>query len=137
VPPLIYRKLRAELVSGYNVEYSSVGFALFFIGEYANMIFMACLASLLFLGGWNFAILNSIFNFSIYHNYLEFLFSFYILGIKTTLILFVFVWARAAFPRYRYDQLMNLGWKVFLPLSLAFVLFVSGVLFAIGGLPGF
>jgi NADH-quinone oxidoreductase subunit H len=59
----------------------------------------------------------------------------YVLGLKTVLILFVFLWARAAFPRFRYDQLMSLGWKVFLPLLLSFVLFTSGILFAIGGLP--
>jgi len=135
--PFDLPEAEAELVSGYNVEYSSAGFALFFIGEYANMIFMSCLASILFLGGWSITIFSSISTFSIYYNIIESSFGFYILGLKTILVLFVFIWVRAAFPRYRYDQLMSLGWKVFLPLSLGFVFFVSGFLFAIGGLPGF
>ena len=116
----------AELVAGYNVEYSSMGFALFFLGEYANMIFMSVLCALLFLGGW-LPPLNI------------FLFSWipgpFWLGLKTILFLFLYIWTRAAFPRYRYDQLMKLGWKVFLPLALAWVILVAGTLVAFDLLP--
>ena len=124
--PFDLPEAEAELVAGYNVEYSSMGFALFFLGEYGNMIVMSSLCSLFFLGGWlppaNWVIflwLPPIFWF----------------GIKTIFFLFLFVWVRAAFPRYRYDQLMRLGWKVFLPLSLAWVVFVSGTLLAFDWLP--
>ncbi len=116
----------AELVAGYNVEYSAMGFALFFLGEYANMILMSSLCTILFLGGWlpilNFPILNWIPG------------PIWFSG-KVLLFLFTYIWVRAAFPRYRYDQLMRLGWKVFLPLSLAWVVFVSGVLVAFDWLP--
>ena len=108
----------AELVSGYNTEYAAMGFALFFLGEYANMILMCSVLSILFLGGWLPLINISPFNL------IPGVFWF---GFKVTILLFVFVWVRAAFPRYRYDQLMRLGWKVFLPFSLAWVLFVSGI----------
>ena len=124
--PFDLPEAEAELVAGYNVEYSSMGFALFFLGEYGNMIVMSSLCSLFFLGGWLppanwpvFLWLPPIFWF----------------GLKTILFLFLFVWVRAAFPRYRYDQLMRLGWKVFLPLSLAWVVFVSGTLLAFDWLP--
>ena len=117
--PFDLPEAEAELVAGYNVEYSSMGFALFFLGEYANMILMSTLCSILFLGGW-------LPPFS-------FLASFWIpggfwLGLKTSFFLFLFIWVRAAFPRYRYDQLMRLGWKVFLPLSLAYLCLVAGIL---------
>jgi NADH-quinone oxidoreductase subunit H len=116
--PFDLPEAEAELVSGYNTEYAAMGFALFFLGEYANMILMCSVLSILFLGGWlpliNISPLNLI----------PGVFWF---GFKVTILLFVFVWVRAAFPRYRYDQLMRLGWKVFLPFSLAWVLFVSGI----------
>lgn len=116
--PFDLPEAEAELVSGYNIEYSSMGFALFFLGEYANMILMSAIASILFLGGW-----LPPFN-------LEFLtvvpgFIWFIL--KILFCLFVFIWVRAAFPRYRYDQLMRLGWKVFLPLTLIWVILVASV----------
>nr|YP_006073029.1 NADH dehydrogenase subunit 1 [Nitella hyalina]AEH42844.1 NADH dehydrogenase subunit 1 [Nitella hyalina] len=124
--PFDLPEAEAELVAGYNVEYSSMGFALFFLGEYANMILMSSLCTLLFLGGWlpimNIAILYWIPG-SIWFS------------IKAEGFLFLYIWVRAAFPRYRYDQLMRLGWKVFLPLSLAWVVFVSGVLVAFDWLP--
>lgn len=124
--PFDLPEAEAELVAGYNVEYSSMGFALFFLGEYANMIVMSSLCSLFFLGGWlpltNFALLNWIPG--------SFWFS-----LKTVLFLFLFVWVRAAYPRYRYDQLMRLGWKVLLPLSLAWVILVAGVLITWDWLP--
>jgi NADH-quinone oxidoreductase subunit H len=124
--PFDLPEAEAELVAGYNVEYSSMGFALFFLGEYANMIVMSSLCSLFFLGGW-----LPPFN-------LAFLFlvpGVFWFGIKIILFLFLFVWVRAAFPRYRYDQLMRLGWKVLLPLSLAWVVLVSGVLITFNWLP--
>nr|AHG58836.1 NADH dehydrogenase subunit 1 [Andreaea rothii] len=124
--PFDLPEAEAELVAGYNVEYSSMGFALFFLGEYANMILMSSLCTLLFLGGW-LPILD-IPIFQVIPGSIWF-------SIKVLFFLFVYIWVRAAFPRYRYDQLMRLGWKVFLPLSLAWVVFVSGVLVAFDWLP--
>lgn len=121
-PPFDLPEAEAELVAGYSVEYSAAGFALFFIGEYANIILMSSLNVIFFLGGW----LSPI-------SFLSF--PFFWFNIKLVALLFAFVWVRAAFPRYRYDQLMRLGWKVFLPLSLAFVIFVSVLLFCLDGLP--
>jgi NADH-quinone oxidoreductase subunit H len=115
--PFDLPEAEAELVAGYNVEYSSMGFALFFLGEYANMILMSCLCAILFLGGWLAP-----------HWTLSFLPPGFWLGFKVSFFLFLFIWIRAAYPRYRYDQLMRLGWKVFLPLSLAWVLLVAGIL---------
>ncbi|AFX98787.1 NADH-ubiquinone oxidoreductase chain 1 [Candidatus Endolissoclinum faulkneri L2] len=108
----------SELVAGYFVEYSSIGFAFFFIGEYANMILMSAMTSILFLGGW-LPPLN-IFPFKWIPNLLWFV-------IKVSLVLFVFLWVRATFPRYRYDQLMRLGWKVFLPLSMLWVVITASI----------
>ena len=119
--PFDLPEAEAELVAGYNVEYSSMGFALFFLGEYANMIVMSSLCSLFFFGGW-----LPLFNFAFFH-WIPGCFWF---GIKIILFLFLFVWVRAAYPRYRYDQLMRLGWKVLLPLSLAWVVLVAGILIA-------
>jgi NADH-quinone oxidoreductase subunit H len=121
-PPFDLPEAEAELVAGYSVEYSAAGFALFFIGEYANIILMSSLNVIFFLGGW-----LSPFSFLS--------FPFFWFNVKLVVLLFAFVWVRAAFPRYRYDQLMRLGWKVFLPLSLAFVIFVSVLLFCLDGLP--
>lgn len=107
--PFDLPEAEAELVAGYNVEYSSMGFALFFIAEYANMLLMSTVCSVVFLGG------------SLPLPFLSFLplpGSFW-LALKMTFFLFLFVWVRATLPRYRYDQLMRLGWKGFLPLSLA------------------
>ncbi len=124
--PFDLPEAEAELVAGYNVEYSAMGFALFFLGEYANMIIMSSLGVLLFLGGWlpPFDILL--------FNWIPPLIWF---GFKTLALLFMFVWVRAAYPRYRYDQLMRLGWKIFLPLSLGWVLFVASILVAFDWLP--
>ena len=124
--PFDLPEAEAELVAGYNVEYSSMGFALFFLGEYANMIVMSSLCALFFLGGW-----LPPFNWTLFY-WIPSVFWF---GLKIVVFLFVFIWVRAAFPRYRYDQLMRLGWKVFLPISLAWVVFVSGVLIGFGWLP--
>jgi NADH-quinone oxidoreductase subunit H len=103
----------SELVAGYFVEYSSMSFALFFLGEYANMILMAGMTTILFMGGWlpplDIPLLTAI------PGIVWFV-------LKIIFILFCFIWVRATFPRYRYDQLMRLGWKVFLPLSLVMVI---------------
>ncbi len=119
--PFDLPEAEAELVAGYNVEYSSMTFALFFLGEYANMILMSAMTAILFLGGWLPPLDIAPFN--------------WIPGpvwfaLKIAFCLFIFIWVRATFPRYRYDQLMRLGWKVFLPISLAAVAIVSGVLVA-------
>lgn len=92
-PPFDLPEAEGELVAGYNVEYSAAGFALFFIGEYANIILMSSLTSVFFFGGFS--------------------------PFKALFFMFVFIWVRAAYPRFRYDQLMRLGWKVFLPIALA------------------
>jgi NADH-quinone oxidoreductase subunit H len=126
--PFDLPEAEAELVAGYNVEYSSMGFALFFLGEYANMIMMSGMCSILFLGGW-----LPPFDFVIFY-WIPAGFWF---GLKIIFFLFIYIWVRAAFPRYRYDQLMRLGWKVFLPLSLAWVVFVAGTLLSFDWLPGF
>jgi NADH-quinone oxidoreductase subunit H len=119
--PFDLPEAEAELVAGYNVEYSAMGFALFFLGEYSNMILMSSLAAILFLGGWLPPMDIFLFNW---------LPGPFWLGIKVSFLLFVFIWVRAAFPRYRYDQLMRLGWKIFLPLALGWVLLTAG--FVIG-----
>jgi NADH:ubiquinone oxidoreductase subunit H len=124
--PFDLPEAEAELVAGYNVEYSSMGFALFFLGEYANMILMSGLCTLLFLGGW-----LPILDLPIFHQIPGSIW----FSIKVIFFLFLYIWVRAAFPRYRYDQLMGLGWKVFLPLSLAWVVSVSGVLVTFRWLP--
>ncbi|MDD9899828.1 MAG: NADH-quinone oxidoreductase subunit NuoH [Alphaproteobacteria bacterium] len=116
----------SELVGGYNVEYSSMTFALFFLGEYMNMILMAAMTTILFLGGWRVP-------FDI--AFLEFVPGFVWFAAKVAFVLFIFLWSRATLPRYRYDQLMRLGWKVFLPFSLLWVLVVAGALIYGGGLP--
>ena len=116
----------ATLVTGYNVEYSSMTFALFFLGEYMNMILMSAFAVILFLGGW-LPPLN-IFPFTLIPGPIWFI-------LKICLVLFCFIWARATLPRYRYDQLMRLGWKVLLPLSLVWVVLTSGFLVYFDMLP--
>nr|YP_448681.1 NADH dehydrogenase subunit 1 [Dictyota dichotoma]AAS79067.1 NADH dehydrogenase subunit 1 [Dictyota dichotoma] len=121
--PFDLPEAEAELVSGYNVEYSAMGFALFFLGEYANMLFMSALTSTVFLGGW----------LSI--PYLGFIPGSVWLGIKICFFVILFIWARAILPRYRYDQLMDLGWKCFLPLSLSFLFLIVGVLVSFDWLP--
>lgn len=114
--PFDLPEAEAELVSGYNVEYSAMGFALFFLGEYSNMLLMGALTSILFLGGW----------------LAPFFFNFipgpFWLGLKISFFVVLFVLARAILPRYRYDQLMRLGWKVFLPLTLGCFIYTTGIL---------
>ena len=113
----------SELVAGFFVEYSAMSFALFYLGEYTNMIMMSALASVLFLGGWQ-APLG-----------LTFIPGIFWLILKICFVMFFFFWVRATFPRYRYDQLMRLGWKVFLPLSLLWLVLTAGFLELTGLLP--
>ena len=119
--PFDLPEAEAELVAGYNVEYSAMTFALFFLGEYANMILMCAMTTILFLGGWlpPFELAP----FTWVPGPIWFIF-------KICALLFLFLWVRATFPRYRYDQLMRLGWKVFLPMSLASVVLVAGIVLA-------
>jgi len=124
--PFDLPEAEAELVAGYNVEYSAMTFALFFLGEYANMILMSAMTSVLFLGGWLPPFDIAPFTWIPGPIWL---------AIKIVFCLFIFVWVRATFPRYRYDQLMRLGWKVFLPLSLLAVVAVSGFLVAFDMVP--
>ena len=112
-PPFDLPEAEAELVAGYFVEYSAMTFAQFFLGENINILFMCNFIAVLFLGAWLF-----IFNLNFYIFFI----------IKVILLLFSFVWVRVTFPRYRYDQLMRLGWKIFLPLSLGWVIFISSFL---------
>ncbi len=116
----------SELVAGYFVEYSSMSFALFFLGEYANMILMSSMTVVLFLGGWLSPF--DIWPFNVIPGPLWFI-------IKIMMVLFVFLWVRATTPRYRYDQLMRLGWKIFLPFSLVYVVLTAGFLLATDRLP--
>ncbi len=116
----------SEIVAGFFVEYSAMAFALFFLGEYANMILMSAMTSILFLGGWLSPLPFPPFTWL--PGPLWFI-------LKILVVLFFFLWVRATFPRYRYDQLMRLGWKVFLPLSLAWLVLTAGVLLAFGWLP--
>ncbi len=116
----------SELVAGYFVEYSAMTFALFFLGEYANMILMSAMTTILFLGGW--LPLFDIAPFNWIPGPIWFI-------AKVCLVLFFFLWVRATFPRYRYDQLMRLGWKVFLPFSLLWVVLTAGVLIAFDWVP--
>ena len=124
--PFDLPEAEAELVAGYNVEYSAMGFALFFLGEYANMILMSSLCTLLFLGGWlpiwDVWFLNWIPGTVWFTS-------------KILIFLFIYIWVRASFPRLRYDQLMLFGWKMLLPLSLCWVVYVSGILVAFDYLP--
>ena len=124
--PFDLPEAESELVSGYNVEYSAMTFALFFLGEYANMILLSALGATLFLGGWLAPF--GVEPFTWIPGFIWFI-------LKVFALLFCFIWVRATFPRYRYDQLMRLGWKVFLPISLAAVVIVAGALQVFGWLP--
>lgn len=124
--PFDLPEAESELVAGYNVEYSSMPFALFFLGEYANMILVSGMTTIFFLGGY-----HPPFNIEILR---------IIPGIvwflwKIAMLLFVFLWIRATLPRYRYDQLMRIGWKFFLPLTLFWVVMIGFVLVYTDNLP--
>jgi len=122
--PFDLPEAEAELVSGYNVEYSAMGFALFSLGEYANMLMMSSINVILFFGGW----LSPL-------SLLDFLPGSLWFGLKICFFVILFVWMRAALPRYRYDQLMGLGWKTFLPLSLSYLMLTSSLLVCFNLLP--
>jgi NADH-quinone oxidoreductase subunit H len=119
-PPFDLPEAEGELVAGFNIEYSSAAFALFFIGEYTNIILMAFIFVNIFLGAWLCPF--NYFYFLLIPDYI-----YYIL--KLLFIIFLFVWIRASVPRYRYDQLMNLGWKIFLPISLSWLIFIILIYF--------
>lgn len=117
--PFDLPEAEAELVAGYNVEYSSIIFAMFFLGEYSNMLLMSTLISLIYFGGWliPFFACEGIFLMS------------FILSLKITFFCFLFILVRATLPRYKYNQLMNIGWKIFLPIALAFLCVLTSILF--------
>ena len=124
--PFDLPEAEAELVSGYNVEYSAMGFALFSLGEYANMLLMSSLNVILFFGGWQ--------QPAILKNLVLLPGSFWF-GIKVCFFVILFIWMRGALPRYRYDQLMGLGWKIFLPISLGYLILTVCILMAFNMLP--
>mgnify|MGYP003530239952 CR=1 FL=1 len=113
----------SEIVAGFHVEYSGIAFALFFLAEYANMILIAALTSVLFLGGWYspWPDLNhaTVLGFAPFGDGLPWLLA------KMSFVLLIFLWVRATFPRYRYDQIMRLGWKVFIPVTLVWIVFLG------------
>jgi NADH-quinone oxidoreductase subunit H len=115
-----------ELVAGFMTEYSAMTFALFFLGEYTNMILMAAMTAVLFLGGWLAPFGIAPFTWLPGPLWLI---------LKIMFVLFMFIWVRGTFPRFRYDQLMRLGWKVFLPFSLLWLVLTAGFLMAMGWLP--
>jgi len=122
--PFDLPEAEAELVSGYNVEYSAMGFALFSLGEYSNMLLMSAFNVILFFGGW----LPPL-------QILSFIPGSFWFAIKIVFFVILFIWMRAALPRYRYDQLMNLGWKAFLPLSLTYLMLTFCTLISFNMMP--
>lgn len=118
--PFDLPEAEAELVSGYNVEYSAMGFALFSLGEYSNMLAISALNIVLFFGGW----------LPLFKSFASAWF-----GIKMCFFVFLFIWVRAALPRYRYDQLMHLGWKTLLPISLTYLIFTVLLIISLNGTP--
>ncbi len=106
----------SEIVAGHMIEYSGMGFAIFFLAEYANMILLSAVASILFLGGWQAPVDWAVFNW---------IPGWIWLGIKTFFVVSLFIWFRASFPRYRYDQIMRLGWKIFIPVTLVWLVVVA------------
>jgi len=122
--PFDLPEAEAELVSGYNVEYSAMGFALFSLGEYANMLMMSSLNIILFFGGW----LSPL-------SFFDWLPGSFWFGLKVAFFVVLFVLMRAALPRFRYDQLMNIGWKIFLPISLAYLLLTFSIMISFNMMP--
>jgi NADH-quinone oxidoreductase subunit H len=112
----------SEIVAGFHVEYSGMAFAVFFLAEYANMILIAALAALMFLGGW-----LSPFEGTWFAAWFAWVPGIFWLMAKTSLFLFCFLWFRATFPRYRYDQIMRLGWKVFIPITIVWIVVAGGL----------
>lgn len=137
--PFDLPEAEAELVAGYNVEYSSVTFAMFFLGEYSNMILISGVNVIFFFGGWDLPnFLKSLlwyfyflsFNFNFFFNFLEVIFT-----LKIIFFCILFIWVRGSLPRFRYDQLMDIGWKFFLPLTFSYFIFVTGCLFFFNAKP--
>ena len=122
--PFDLPEAEAELVSGYNTEYSSIIFAMFFLGEYSSMLLMAAIMVSFFFGGW---LPPVILHFELFESFWFF--------VKITFIAFSYVWVRATLPRYRYNQLMSIGWKIFLPITFGLLLFYAGILILFDGLP--
>jgi NADH-quinone oxidoreductase subunit H len=121
--PFDLPEAEGELVAGYNVEYSSMTFALFFLAEYANIILMSIISVCLFWGGWFFYPIDIIF-IKLTHTSPYIIYNI-IYIIKILFFCFLFIWVRASFPRYRYDQLMAIGWKVFLPITFGYLVYIS------------
>jgi NADH-quinone oxidoreductase subunit H len=119
----------SEIVAGFHVEYSGMAFAMFFLAEYMNLILISILCSIMFFGGW-----LSPFQGTVIDSYLSFIPGFFWLSLKTLVFIFIFLWLRATLPRYRYDQIMRLGWKVFLPITF-FWLTIIGILIYLEYLP--
>lgn len=122
--PFDLPEAEAELVAGYNVEYSSIIFAMFFLGEYSNMLLMSTIMVILFFGGW----LPPL-------QILAFISPMIWISFKVIIFCFLFILVRATLPRYRYDQLMEIGWKIFLPITLSYLVFVAGILLSFHSLP--
>jgi NADH-quinone oxidoreductase subunit H len=122
----------SEIVAGFHVEYSGMAFAVFFLAEYANMILIAFLAALMFMGGW----LSPFEGIPLVEGWFEWVPGLVWLVLKACLFAFLYLWFRATFPRYRYDQIMRLGWKVFIPLTIIW-LAVEGAAVAGGLAPWF
>ena len=112
----------SEIVAGFHVEYSGVAFAMFFLAEYMNLILISILVSIMFFGGWLSPFENTFLD--IYFNWIP---GFIWLSIKTLSFIFIFLWLRATLPRYRYDQIMRLGWKIFLPITIIWI-FLEGIM---------
>jgi NADH-quinone oxidoreductase subunit H len=111
----------SEIVAGFHVEYSGMLFAVFFLAEYANMILVSALTALMFLGGW-----LSPFEGTAIQPYFAWVPAFAWFAVKTAFFMYVFLWLRATFPRYRYDQIMRLGWKVLIPITLVWIFVLAG-----------
>tara|TARA_B100000767_G_scaffold137543_1_gene130194 strand:- start:383 stop:1405 length:1023 start_codon:yes stop_codon:yes gene_type:complete len=112
----------SEIVAGFHVEYSGVAFAMFFLAEYMNLILISILVSIMFFGGW-----LSPFEGTFFESYFQWVPGFVWLSIKTLSFIFIFLWLRATLPRYRYDQIMRLGWKIFLPITIIWI-FLEGIM---------
>jgi NADH-quinone oxidoreductase subunit H len=119
----------SEIVAGFHVEYAGMSFALFFLAEYANMILISALAAVMFLGGW----LSPFQGVPVLEGLFSFVPGIVWLCLKVSFFLFLFLWLRATFPRYRYDQIMRLGWKVFIPITIVWIVVVG--LLVMGGVP--
>ena len=125
--PFDLPEAEAEIVAGYNVEYSSITFALFFLGEYSSMLLMSAFFIILFLGGWTFPFFKNLYYIFVYRSIC--------FSLKLIFICYLFIVIRASFPRYRYDQLMDIGWKVFLPLCLSYIIITTFILEIFNGFP--